>query len=115
MLDVTSILNGIDSQQDRAFSLILEAVRLALRPYPTGEVTLYMGQEKDFMSFDASRTLIIECENFKRIPFAFEIKRSMLDDCCVDKTAWDAADEAYRWFFYRPALSADDHIILGED
>lgn len=114
MLEITSVLEGINSRDDRAFSLLLEAIRMALRPYPTGEVTMYIVESHDFMAFDASSTLVIECENFKRIPFAFEFKRAELA-CCTEDIAWTAADEAYRWFFYRHALPVDDHIILGED
>lgn len=114
MLDVTSLLEYINSKDDRPFSLLLEAIRMALRPYPTGEVTMYIGESTDFLAFDASSTLIIECENFKRIPFVFKFKRADIA-CCSEDIAWTAADEAYRWFFYRHTLPVDDHIILGED
>jgi hypothetical protein len=113
LIDRTSLLKDLNREKDPHFSLILEAITLALRPYSTGNFSLWMADD----SFDGrdEQTLVIECENFPKWPFAFRINRASFDDCCIEKTAWDAADEAYRWFFFRPTLPVDDHIILGED
>lgn len=98
--------------EDQAFmDLVTERIKAAIQPYDPGAVTFFVNNH-----INDGAVLIVEVERLHWWPFAYAVDRELL--CQMfhpEDQLRHIAEEAYRWYKYRPANVIDDHIILGSD
>lgn len=94
---------------------LCEIVAKGMAPFKTGVISMAIESEPDFLS--RVRTLWIEVETLKRFPFRHKFDERMMPQAYYpDQYLLDAvAQPLFDHFRYRPAVPADDHIILGEN
>lgn len=109
MFDTKSIIQALVNDPD-AYNpgvVIADAVSKALWPWTPKKIDLAVVMD---MQYDK---LLVEPWGFPMFAYPMDpFYRMRLDP---DEMAHKAAQAAFKFYRYRPALPVDDHIVLGEN
>lgn len=89
-----------------------EIAKRAIFPWDLGKVTLWLDDGQR-----SHRTIWIEFEHFRDIPFRFKFDEWVMMQA-YDPHAYlreSMSLPLFEHLRYRPSLPVDDHIVLGED
>jgi len=86
---------------------IYRAIELGLAPWNPGKITAYTEQE----FARRGPKLTFETELLPNLPFVAYPDTIRYD---LDSMALQVAEQAFKFYRYRPAKPVDDHIVLGE-
>jgi hypothetical protein len=88
--------------------LVYQAIKLGLWPWNPGKITAWTEQEFSHRG----PKLTFETELLPNLPFVGYPDVLRYD---FDMMAFKLAEEAFKFYRYRPATPVDDHIVLGEE
>ena len=95
----------------RTMGYVYKAVAKAVKPFYPGRITAHQHE----MFLGPGPNICIDVQTLPDFRFKYTRDRAdILTKSPVDLVV-DLAQDAYNYFFYRPALPVDDHIILGEN
>jgi hypothetical protein len=98
-----------EMQTETSTGMVFRAIEAGLAPFRAGKIVAYISSWEGW-----ERTVIFEVGKLPYMPFKFVLD-NMLDSSNYKQIYADAAEAAFKFYRYRPALPVGDHIILGED
>jgi len=87
---------------------IYKSIALGMAPWNPGKITAWIDEAYSVQR----RKLTFEIELLPNLKFVSYPDYLRYD---LDTMAFKIAEEAFKFYRYRPALPVDDHIVLGED
>lgn len=96
--------------EQNLWNWIYKSIALGLAPWNPGKITSYYEPGPTLNRFGP--TLIFEIELLPTLKFV-AYPDTLRDD--PDTMAFKIAQEAFKFYRYRPAVPVDDHIVLGEE
>lgn len=112
MFNASMLTKSLANNPDQDYvKLVGQAIDAGLSPWKTGEITVYSTDEFYKHGF----TLTFFIERLPRLPFSANLEKRRIVAMNPAEAFLDIAQEAFKFYRYRPALPVDDHIILGEE
>lgn len=95
-------------REENLMNVVYQAIQLGLLPWDPRKITAYRTDQSSFGE------VIFWFETDILPEYSFSVKEDIIYKD-PEKIALDMAEEAFKFYRYRPALPVEDHIILGEE
>jgi hypothetical protein len=112
-----NLRDALAARAETRTGIVFQAIEQGLAPFRTGKIVAYVSSWGGVAYVSSwggwEPTVIFEVDKLPYMPFKFSIDRL---DAMDDRQIYlEAAEAAFKFYRYRPALPVDEHIILGEE